>query len=325
MGITRLIKVDELTDIQTYQDWQPLYLDYRSGRPIPNTTIEYNSETLLYINSLGCKGPELTDGKSVIGVFGASETFGVSMDPRSWVDEIKLTNFQTLNAGVEGYNMQSMLERYHELSEQVKFDTVLVYAGWHNIIYGENSPDFWEKTLDQFAGDHSLGFFSLATPLTEECRERGLDELLFSESPREEYANYFEYNLGSLGKDYFNFWANREPTIENVAEVYDAVFIYNSWLRDYTEKRGYTLINLNEILSPKSYQEAPLNFYDVCHIRPTAYQKVGHWVGNELKKELKVGIETTPEKPKESIFKRILKGTNKPSEEDLRKNIYPLW
>ncbi|MBI5057045.1 MAG: hypothetical protein HZB61_10565 [Nitrospirae bacterium] len=339
MNIIRKIELECINDFKKYSEWQDLYMDSSTGRLIPNTEIWASGERIIRINSLGCKGNELESGIPVVGFFGDSATFGASFSVDSWPQHLNIRGCQPLNAAVEGYNLDRVLERYKELNKIVNFACVVGYTGWHNIIYGESSEDYWRSKLDILAGEHVLAFCTLATCLTDECKQKGIESLLCTDSPRKDYANYFEYNLESLNRRYFNFWCNMEPSLENIRKVVDGVRKYNDFLRRYCLERGYILIDLHSFMLPESYEEIPNDFYDVCHPRPSAYEKIGRYIGRVIDEPLKNLLQIRTDKffidPVNPVSHpgsfgiarkdKTISCNYRGDDEDLRKNIYPLW
>ncbi len=339
MKEVKKVEVEDIRGFKNYQDWQRFYMDMNNGALIPDTEIWSDTEMVMSINSLGCKGEEMENGIPIVAFFGDSATFGASFSIDSWPRNLNIRGCQSLNAAVEGYEMERVLNRYNEISEKVNLAGVVVYSGWHNIIYGESTEDYWRSMLDQFEGDHILAFCTLATCLTEECKHRGIDSLLCSDSPRKNYANYFEYNLESLNKRYFNFWCNMEPSLENLQKVVDGVQRYNNFLKEYCSEKGHVLIDLYSQLIPATYEDIPNDFYDVCHLRPAAYQKIGKYVGSLLDMPLKDFLKNRQDK----YFIDVINPVSCPERfaltethnsrrdrqgndsEDLRRNIYPLW
>ncbi len=339
MNIVRKIEIENIYDFKTYSDWQSLYMDMSNGRLIPDTEIWSGDNLQLKINSMGCKGEEVENGIPVVAFFGDSATFGASFSIDSWPHHLGIRGCQSLNAAVEGYNMESAFNRYMEISGKINLAGVVVYSGWHNIIYGESTEEYWRSMLNRFAGDHVLAICTLATCLTDECKKTGIESLLCTDSPRSEYANYFEYNIESLNKKYFNFWANMEPSIENVQNVVDGVQRYNNFLKEYCSDTGHILIDLHSALLPSQYERIPDDFYDVCHLRPAAYEKTGKYTGKIIERQLKDFLRDRQDKyfidavnPLSNPQRFAGVGTSinndrcvESGEDDLRKNIYPLW
>jgi len=333
----RVIRLEGFEKLRSYADWQSLYMDMQTGWLIPNTEIWVDNDLALKINAWGCKGPELTPDGPVIAFFGDSATMGISQGVNSWPACVEVSNCQPLNAAIEGHNMARVVERYEQISSGMDLATAVFYTGWHNIIYGEHSESHWREMLDRIQGPHVTAFCNLATCLLDECRTRGLAGLLNSDSGRVGYANYFEYNRDSYDKRYFNFWCNEEPSLANLSLVLDGIARFNAFLADYCAQRGALLIDLASFLKPSCYEDIPRDFFDVCHVRPATYRRVGAFVANALAEPVQRHLATSATKPRRSVLDRLRLrrplGAKSPvatrpggsNDRDLRKNLYPLW
>jgi len=346
-GLVRMIDVRKIElendrVFHSFREWQNLYL---SGPPdflIPNTEIWKDKRLILKINSLGCKGEELVPDVPVVGIFGDSTVFGVSMSPESWPGAVSLPGHQVLNVGVEGLPIERSLARFQRLSEKVAFHTVVLCPGWHNIFYGNTGEKFWRRVLgaysrkngnrrekfwrgvlDRFSDKHTLALCSIPTCLTEECKEKGVESLLCSDVSRGDFSSYFEYNTESLEKDYFNFWCRVEPTKNNVATILDGVQSYNAFIESYCSEKGHIFIDLCSFMQPSTYTEIPTEFFDVCHFRPRAYKKVGDFVARELMRS----PPRVPVRRRKRVVPQsaslVLRKEEK--DDDVRKNLYTLW
>jgi hypothetical protein len=145
------------------------YLD-QSGWPIPNTEVMCAGAPIMRLNSLGARGLE-PDGATLCFV-GASETFGEQV-ATSWPELVRIPGIQPLNGAVEGYSMERILARYEYLKAQpIDYVGFAVFAGWHNLIYNENTQAYWNASLTKFLHDRlPIAFINIATALTE-CRTR---------------------------------------------------------------------------------------------------------------------------------------------------------
>lgn len=326
MKVIRRVQFEDPQRIPNFSAWQAGYLDDATGKLIPNTEIWERDKLILRINSFGCKGEEPNPDSPAIAFFGDSTVFGVSFTNDSWPARVNITGCQTLNAGVEGYPLERMVSKYRELREEVNLAGIVVVPGWHNMFYGERSDRYWEEMLLQFSGDHFIVISSIATPLTEECKVRGLDGLITTgDGWRQWVSNLqscFEYNLESLSTDYFSFWCQFEPSANNIRDVIDGVKHYNSLVKSVCEKYKWHFLDLYSYLVPASYEEITKEFFDVAHLRPSAYAKVGEYVSTQLGAPLSAYYATKKMPP---LLKQLPTKSKKPAKEDLRKSIYPLW
>jgi hypothetical protein len=197
--------------------------------------------------------------------------------------------------------------RYESLRNRVPLTCAVFFTGWHNLIYNRRTPDYWEECLQGYLSDsHATVLCTLPTPLVPEMRERGIEPLV---NVRPE---------AGITDDYFHFWGDWDPE-RWLIELMDAHERYNAHVADFCTRTGTPLIDLHGFMRPRSYEEAPADFFDVCHFRPRVYPKVAEFVSGELRK-------IVPEAP------LAVAGWRLPAEpvaaepaEDLRKNIYPIW
>ncbi|MCE9592510.1 MAG: hypothetical protein K8S99_18540 [Planctomycetes bacterium] len=330
MSNTRKIAIAPDRRFDSYFEWQSNYLDQMTGWLIPDTEVWVGDELRLKINSLGCKGPELKKGMPVIGYFGDSTTMGLAND--SWAQRVDVPGCQTLNAGIEGHNLDRVVNRYKQLRQQVDFAGVVVFSGWHNIIYNHRDEAYWRRMLDAFDGEHLTAFCTLATCLTDECRERGLDELLNNERTGTEQKPGTD-GRAAAGKPYFNFWCDMEPSRENVVRVLDGVQRYNRFLRAYCAEKSRVLIDLHDALRPTDYDAIPRDFFDVCHFRADLYPRVGEIVRGAIAEPMKPALAAWQARSKSASRRPrsapavagARDGKARTLGEKLRNRFYPIW
>jgi hypothetical protein len=297
---------------QVYEERRALYTDFLTGFLLPKTTIFSGDELMIAVNSLGCRGPELEAGLPVVGFFGDSTTLGVmgtggGMKGESWPEYVDLPGYALLNAGVEGLEMGGVGRRYQSLRQSVPLACAFFYTGWHNLIYNRRTPEYWEETLQSYlSDDHLTVLCTLATPLLPEMRERGIDSLV-NESPG-----------ANITDDFFHFWRGSDPA-RWLVELIDAHQRYNEYLAEFCARTGTPLVDLESFLRPRSYEDAPTDFFDVCHFRPRVFPRIASFISAELRQLL-------PELPPSvTAWRPPVEGPAPQAAEDLRKHIYPLW
>jgi hypothetical protein len=305
------LRVDPDYVFRTYEERRALYTDFLTGFLLPRTTIWTGDDLMIRINSLGCRGPELTLGEPVVAFFGDSTTLGVlttsGFHGDSWTEHVDLPGYGVLNAGVEGIDLGHVARRYESLRHRVPLACAVFYTGWHNLIYNTRTPEYWEECLQRYLSpDHQTVLLTLPTPLLPEMRERGIAPLVN------------ERQGASLDDDFFHFWRGwkTEPWLVELIESHER---FNAHLADFCARTGTPLIDLYSFAQPRSYDDAPNDFFDVCHFRPRAYPKVAAFLSSELRTILPDapppvdGWRARAEPP-------ALQAT-----EDLRENIYPIW
>jgi hypothetical protein len=286
-----------------YTDYQVSYMNYRSGWLIPGTEVWIGDDLQVRINEVGCKGPELTPGVPVIGVFGDSTTFG--MGPDSWPAHIHVPGYQPLNCAVEGHDLARLLERYTRLREQVDLAAVVIGGSWHNLVYNRHDAPFWTATLDAFGTDRPVAVCTLSTALVPECCERGLDAAIA--------AIYGDNNR-------FLPWGTWPTTPDKTRELYEGVMRYNDFVRAYCARKGRILIDLYKAYRPACYEQLGEQFTDPAHQRSSLYPTLGKAASATLAPFLRRGEDTVSARPGVDVPLRP------PIEDDtLHRNIYPLW
>lgn len=286
-----------------YTDYQGNYMNYRTGWLIPNTEVWSGGDLMVRINSLGCKGPELTPGVPVIGVFGDSTTFCAG--PDAWASHTRVPGYQTLNCGIEGHDLTRLCERYQQLQPSVDFAAVIVAGSWHNLVYNRTDEDFWTASLDTVDDDQPVAVCTLATALVPACRERGLDDAI-----KAVYAN----NLR------FASWGNWPTTPEKTRDLYDGMMRYNDFVRAYCERRGRILIDLYEAWRPASYEQMGDQFMDPAHHRTSLYPDLGRIAAAALAPHL-IGRDDLSA----GAALPLLPMPTSADDDALHRNIYPLW
>lgn len=307
-----VLRVDPDYTFASYAERRALYTDFTTGFLLPRTTICSGEDVLIRTNALGCRGDELEPGRPVVAFFGDSTTLGVigasnGPDGDSWTEHVELDGYAVLNAGVEGLQMDSVGRRYAALRPQVPLACAVFYTGWHNLIYNRRTPDYWEENLRSYLSPgETTAICTLPSPLLPEMRKRGIRPLL-NESPG-----------AGIADDYFNFWGDWDPD-DWLVELIDAHERFNDHVVDFCRRTETPLIDLRNFLYPDDYEVAARDFFDVCHVRPQLYPKVGAFVAAELRRVLP---ETPPsvaecQPPRAAAPVAVT--------EDIRRNIYPIW
>jgi hypothetical protein len=306
------MRIDPDYEFRTYEERRALYTDFLTGFLVPRTTIWSGDHLLIEVNSLGCRGPEPEPGKPVVAFFGDSTTLGVmgtagGIVGESWTEHVDVPGYAVLNAGVEGLQMDAAADRYASLHDRVPLACAVFYTGWHNLIYNPRSPEYWEECLRRYlAPDHTTVLCTLPTALLPEMRERGIDALV-DERPEV-----------SISDDYFHFWRGWDAD-EWLPELLDAIERFNAHVAAFCSRTGTPLLDLGALMRPPSYEQAPRDFFDVCHFRPRAYPRVADYVSGELRKLL-------PADPaRAAAWRPRVEPVSAEPAEDLRRNIYPVW
>lgn len=294
----------------SYEEVQSLYRDVETGWLIPNTIVDQDGTLVMRVNALGCKGDDIDPGLPVVAFFGASETMGVTggkggVPADSYVAHVDLPGYAVLNAAIEGANLAGIVGQYERLVGRVPLVCAVVYGGWHNLIYNETDEDYWAAQLARFLdGDHLTVYCTIGSSLTEDFLTRGFEPLR-NEAPG-----------ADLNSDYFNFWGALDPA-ETIPRLLPQLERYNTFVRRFAAEHGAHILDFSSFLRPSTYEDAPRDFFDVCHLRPRAYAKVAAYAASVLADILPEPPAVVPaaDAVDEDVAER----------EDMRKNIYPLW
>ncbi|MEE2746308.1 MAG: hypothetical protein VX617_05450 [Pseudomonadota bacterium] len=256
--------------LQSRQDAQYYYQSSLDGSLIPNTKVYIGKKLTYNINSLGCIGPEIDPNLPTIGFFGDSTTFCSGDD--SWVRRIKLPGFQILNAGAEGLSMEPVVDKLNGLARRINLVGAVVYTGWHNTFYGKNGEEFWRSELDLISDLPFIAHVNIATSVTEEAVERGVEELMNRRT---------EENSSAYGH-----WGTWRLTKENLRILLDGVNKFNKFIKSYALEKDRPVIDLANFLRVKNYDDIPNWFCDPGHMRVNTYPKIAKMMTEKLSKLL---------------------------------------
>jgi len=289
-----------------YVNMQRLYMD-TNGFLKPNTELwDENDSLRIRVNSLGCKNNEINDHEPIIAFFGDSTTMGLNVKNDSWVNHVKLKGFQNLNAAVEGWNMDMCLSKCRELTSKINLDKIVVYVGWHNIIYNNTSENYWESVLLEFASKtKELYVCTMATSLIDDFETVNISDYLTGISSD---------TIDSKDKDYeddYWFWGNMTPSNENCKLIIRNIKRYNEFVKNFCTKHNFHIIDLHEFMKPKSLKEIKIDYFDLCHFRESSYPKIGKFILDYLNND---SIDNQLSDIQKAEFKN-----------QVNSSTYPLW
>lgn len=249
-----------------FGDYQMNYMNYRDWRVIPSSDIYIGEQHYYQSNCYGCQGPEIVEGRPVIGVFGDSVIHGAAGD--SFVHHLRIDGYETLNAGVEGLILPWTVDRFFELRDQVQLACALVHTGWHNLLYNERGEDYWAAQLDRIAGVPLIAHFTLVADISEAIVEPGYASVV---GVLEGYGRWHGANLENA---------------EGRRAVKDEIDAFNRFMRRYCHERGRLLIDLEAVMAPKSVEELGRRYVDFVHPSPNAYDLMAREIEAQLRPHL---------------------------------------
>ena len=166
--------------------------------------------------------------------------------------------------------MDRVIDKSLDLSSRINLVGVVVYTGWHNIIYGETGEDYWRSQLDRLSNIPFVAHVNIATSLIEEAVERGIEELM-ERGSREKSTAYYH-------------WGTIQLTKENIRLLLNGINRFNSFLGSYVAETGRHLLDLKNLLLIERYDDMPKYFFDPAHMRVSSYPKIAQYMTEELLK-----------------------------------------
>lgn len=214
-----------------------------------------------------------------------------------------LSGVQVLNAAIEGMPLEYNAQRFLDLKDRVNFLGVVVHPGFHNLIYGNNSPKFWAQLFDVFRDVPVFAICNLAADLHPDCETRGYGEII----EERDVSDYL-------------FWPGINFSPESIRNFAGHLEYFNNLIAEYCQFRGCLRIDMREILMPKSYEEVTTRFHDLIHPRASEYQAMGAVARQVL------GPAVAGALVRANARKRVLTApAGIPAAEVQSGSIYPLW
>ncbi|MDK9719882.1 MAG: hypothetical protein OEL53_01715 [Rhodospirillales bacterium] len=292
-------------DYDTSLDIMHCYLNKDTGEIMRNTEVYINNQLSVKINSIGCRGGEIISGIPVIGCFGDSTTFGVCNN--SWPSLISIQNCQPINAGVEGHRMDRVINRVNELFVEENIDLIaaVIFTGWHNLFQPPMDEGDWEAYFDNIPEIPIVAHCTIPAALTELCLIDGAEGFI---------------GTGSVENDTFFYRFDRWTMCRgSCTTLWRHLRRFNKFICDYCERRQRILIDFAALLNPRKYEDIPIDFFDICHMRQRTYKRMANLVSEKLK---------------DAIYDELKKrGVKSPGVQQSRneagvvhnRSIYPLW
>ena len=217
---------------------------------LPNMDVQHTKLDLWNVkittNSNGMRGEEvsvneLTDDNLSIGVFGASQTFGESVNDKeeyvSILDE-RLPNSSVLNFGVRGYGTDQMLLKYMQTLKSYHFDVVILAFAFHHIPRNVNSFTFHAKPYFEYI-DNSLILNGAPVPNAFHLYDKPVPEIdnsIFNKSLVLRYLLKFyrQHEIDSAYHEFSDAWIMTTKIIEEFSMIAEQ------------QKSRFILVNIEE-------------------------------------------------------------------------------
>lgn len=234
---------------KNYSLMQSHYLssDYKL---IPNLRIYSDEKLFFQINSWGLKGgAPMTSGKKFV-VWGDSVVFGFGS---TWTDLNVNSNDQCFSGGLEGGNVEKIIDFAIEKNLVYQFDMNLISLGWHSL----GSRRETQKHLERTEILHNRGFLTLPYSIPLQLAVRDLTN---------EFASHADID------EVFLFWGNHKYSPKACFKQIREMQIQNEQIRKYAKKNSLPLLDLEVLLSSKDSKVINKHhFFDIGHPRPSFY------------------------------------------------------
>jgi hypothetical protein len=258
----RIVRLTRDYPYLDYARFQLNFLDPVRREILPSTRVYQGPELIFESNALGCKGPELEDGRPIVGVFGDSTVQGGGAQA-GYPGHVWIGGAQPLNGGVEGSTLSQTVDRFLKIQAQAPMICVALHTGWHDLVYGDNTEDDWRQQLDRVQGPPVIAHFRLVSDFHPEALAKGYDRF-FKEDV------YWRWQDGLFNQP------------EHLAAFAAAQDRFNTFIEAYCMEQGRVLIDLDPVLQPRSYENIAENFLDLIHPRQETYPRLGQAVADQL-------------------------------------------
>ncbi|MBL4838077.1 MAG: hypothetical protein JKY34_10915 [Kordiimonadaceae bacterium] len=243
--------------------FQKFYKDHCGNSPHSVLLKGPFGHTFLDYNNVGAIGADVNHGTRVNLFVGASDMFNASKSHigysanhaiTDWVleTEVPFAELATnMNGSMEGANYAIIIDKAKKYLDLISkeggiLENLFVFGGWHNLIYGRNTPKDWTAYADELlALAPRVVFYEIISPI-----------LKFSQ------PTILKYAANGMGK-----WGDREMNPKNYNELKGQMLAYNEWLKDYCASHENALMIPTQTII--DYEETDLTtlFMDINHFR----------------------------------------------------------
>lgn len=272
-GAKRIVRIHDEFPLD-YAEVQTAYLNGKTGRFYPSTDVYFGDQLYMRVNSLRGKGDEPEAGRPIIGFFGDSVVQCVGpLD--SWVQHVRVGERICFNGGVEGSPLGATIDRAIEFSQKIPFECIVIYPGWHNIVYGESTDEYWISQFDRLSGQPRVVHMTL-DPDFHQTMVNG---------PPPVFAG--EYTGPSSADDpgFYLEWGGIKYTPEGYREFSERLDHKNNLIRSYCRRTGRPVIDM-EVVRPTKMEERGRRHFDLIHLRPKAFPVIGAYLSRQLQQIL---------------------------------------
>lgn len=254
----------------SWSSWysQLLYMNETRTGLKPNVAVYRGSggdaEFLFEINSDGFKGGEIDRSRKLAAVWGDSVVWG---EREGWVAGLNqlFPEYHFINGGIQGDPLENIAARAIEANCRMEISVNIIYPGWHS----RRRPSSVRETLDRMIDlVPNAVLCTVFTSLNRKFIARDMSHVFAAESP-------------------FYFFGNWPYSPEAAKKIYSEITAQNDIVREVARERGAACLDLFERFYNEDMNEFKRDFYDVCHLRISAFPKVQRVLSGEL---LRAGV-----------------------------------
>jgi len=224
---------------------------------------------LLETNSWGLKGKNADPSKPKVVVWGDSVVFGTYTPiAQSWVDamEEQLTDHQVFNGGIEGDGTRNIIGRMVNVNATREVAWNFFFPGWHDNF--KISYDLYRDFKDRAGHLKNMVMITVPTLLDDITVQNDLS---------------VDFQDGGITDSYRNFWGTEPYSSETAKQFFDFIQDRNKQIRRLAEDLNLPLIDLHAFMEPKKSPDPWKYFFDIGHLRPSAFQMAGKFVADEFR------------------------------------------
>jgi lysophospholipase L1-like esterase len=255
-------EVIEFFGNEPHATMQSFYIKDRRIGLTPNLVVVLAGRKWFETNSWGMRSPEPEPGKKLVAIWGDSVVFGIGSP--TWVDLLgeHFQQHQFLNGGIEGSEVDHIVERAIRINQEHKIDVNVLFPGWHPSGPVGSVNTTIEKVLRE--GVEKIPNCILSTVPTA-LNEQILDTDL---TP---YRATADATSESLGK--FRGWG-RDLSPSTMKSVYERLLERNAIIRRVAQEREIPLFDWFAAMRTTSLEDFHKDFYDILHPRQKSYAKI---------------------------------------------------
>ena len=239
--------------LKNYSLIQSQYLT-ESKELIPNLELwNQSGEVFFQINSIGLKGAKPRAESKKVVVWGDSVVFGFG---KTWCDLQIGNHIQSFSGGLEGATNEKILSYAHKKNLENEFDLNIISLGWHSIASRQRIDESLSKVRD--IPNCALMTLPFSIPLKISM-----------------FDIRSEFNFSKSLDEAFLFWGNHEYSVNSCFKLIYDMTRQNQRIRQFAAKFDIPLLDLELIFKSHKMREIDkVRFFDVGHLRPSAYPHV---------------------------------------------------